>query len=94
MAGDAGFHPGTYGVAVAFCADQFQAEPMITEALVVAQEQRRATDLRQHDVQVAIAIYVSERRATANDRFEKIGAAFGCGYGFETDALFVAAIPE
>src|ERR1043165_3840553 len=94
MAANPRFHPGADSIAVAFCADQFQSQPMVAEALIVAQKQRWTADLSQHDVQVAIPINVRKRGATAYDRLEKIRAAFGLGHGFKTHALFVAAIPE
>ena len=48
LAADTHLDPGTDGVAVAFGADKFQSDPVVVRILVVAQQQRRAANLREH----------------------------------------------
>src|SRR3954469_19798513 len=61
---------------------------------VVSEEEGRAADLSEDDVEVAVAIDVREGGAAADDGFEEVGTAFAGREGFEADAFFVAAIPE
>src|SRR5437879_4810550 len=94
MAGDPHFDHGANRIAVAPGADKLEPQPMVSGALVVAQQQWRAANLRENDVQIAVSIDVGEGRAAANDRFEKIGTALRCRNGLEAEASLVSAIPK
>src|SRR5215470_18979439 len=87
-------NPRADSIPVALGADQLEPEPMVSEALIVAQQQRRAAYLRHHNIQVSVPIDISEGRPATHDRFQQIRAALRRGHGLETDALFVTAIPE
>ena len=90
---DSHFDPGADSVAIAPGANQFEAQPMMSELLFVAQQQRRAVDLRHHHIQIAVAIDIRKRQAPPDDRLEDVAAAFFGRDGQEGHS-FSAAIPE
>ena len=52
--------PGADRVAIALVADEFEAEPVISEMLIIAQQQWRSASLRQDDIEVPVAIDIGE----------------------------------
>ena len=94
LAANAHLDPRADGVAVAFRAHQFQTNPVVMQILVVAQEQRRPADLREHHVEVAIAINVGEGRAASDDGFEQVRAGLVRRYGDKASAALIAGIPK
>src|SRR4051812_31452650 len=66
----------------------------MTEFLIVAQQQRRAIDLRENHVEITIAINVGECRTATHDKFEKIGTGFFWRYSDERRAFRGTRIPE
>src|SRR6266850_381585 len=74
--------------------DQLQAHPVMFQCLVVAQEQGRPVDLRQHHVEIAIAINISERGAASYDRLEEILARLRAADGNEGCATRRAGVPK
>ena len=70
MGADTHLDPSADGVAVAFGANEFQADPVVVQVLVIAQEQRRAANLCEHHIEVAIAVNIGKGRAAPDDGFE------------------------
>ena len=68
---------------------------MMAQLLVVSEQQRRAVDLREHNVEVAVAVDVGESGAAADHRLEDVVAAVFRGDSREA-RIFVdsARVPE
>jgi hypothetical protein len=88
------FDPGADGVAVARFPDQLEADPMMVEMLVVSQQQWRASDLGEDNVQVAVAVDVGKRCAAPDDWLEEIAAALVSGHRLEASGLVWPGVPE
>src|SRR5260221_14579775 len=95
MAGDGCFDPGADRITIACrpVADQLQAEIVVPEALLVAQQQWRAANLREDDVKISVAVDIRVSAATPDDRLEQIRAGLDRADREEPDA-FDAAVPE
>ena len=81
---DAQPDPRANGVAIGLRPDELEAQPMMAQLLVVSKQERRAVDLRQNDVEVAVAVDVGECRAAADNGFENVRAAVPWRDGQET----------
>ena len=57
--------PRPDGGSVAAAADRANAQPVVSVAAVIAQQRRRAVEIVDKDVQVAVAVVVAERSPTA-----------------------------
>lgn len=86
--------PGADAVAIRGGSDEAEADPMVAEGLVVAEEDGRAIDLREDDIEVAIAIDVSVGGPAPGDGAEEIRANLGFGGGEELVLAAAALIPE
>ena len=76
-------HPGADGVVVRTSAGEFQADPIIFEGLIVAEEHWIAAGLGDHDIEVAVGIDVGICGSPADDWFEKISADMSRACGDE-----------
>src|SRR6266576_2685380 len=65
---------------------------MMAESLIVPQQHRRAVDLREHHVEVAVDVRV--RRATSDDGLEQIFAGLRRRHGYEAGAFGRTAVPK
>src|SRR5258708_229692 len=67
---------------------------MVTQMLIVSQQQRRTGDLAKHHIEIPIPVDIGERRTAPDDRFEEVRAAFARGNRHKAEALDITAIPK
>ncbi len=86
--------PGADGIAITLTADELEANPMTMQRLIVAQEQRRPGHLRQHHIEIAVAVNIGKRRSSADDGLEEITAGLFWWNGDKARAAGVTRVPE
>src|SRR5205823_6041887 len=84
----------TNRTAIGFGSNKFYAQPMMLEVLIVAEEQGSAAGLREHHIEVAIAIDVCKRGPATNERLEQIAAGVLLINSGETRPAFRARVPK
>src|SRR5882724_13179733 len=94
LAASADFDPCANRVTIALATDQLESNPMMPQLLLVAQQQWRSAYLRQHDVQIPIAVNVAVGRASPDYRLEQILTTPGRRHRAEAAAAPLAGIPE
>src|ERR1041384_366805 len=62
--------------AVRLCSNQFNFEPMIRTAHIVAQQRRRFVEIDHQNIQVSIIVEVAERASTATVVRSNAGSSF------------------
>src|SRR6266542_246114 len=67
---------------------------MVSKLLIVAQQQRRAVDLCQHNIKVTVAVDVRVCGAAADDRLDQRGTALFGGHHEKTAPCRTAGIPK
>src|SRR6266446_8203296 len=64
------------------------------QILIVAQQQRRPANLREHHIEVTVAINVSKGRTASHDWLEQIGAGFLRRNGNKAPASALTGVPK
>lgn len=67
-------YPGSDRVAVAATADQFDANPMMAEGLVIFEEQGRTVNLGEDEIEIAVVVDIGEGGAASDDRLGYVRA--------------------
>src|SRR5262249_35000095 len=80
------------GVAAFAVAFQFQANPLMSGAALVAQYFRSAAVVDQHDIEIAVAVDVGKGTAAADDRVKQVGS--GGLLRHRLEASFLSSVPE
>ncbi len=92
---DAGVDVGTDGVRIIGGPDEFDAEPVVVEALVISEDEGGSVNLGEDDIEVAVEVEVGISGSTADDGGEEVCAGFVAGDGEEAGGWRSAVgVPE
>src|SRR5882672_2992562 len=76
LAGDDA-HASSDGGAIALCSDQFDLDPILLVAAVIAKKRRRVVHIKNQGIDVAIVVIVAERGAAAGETLADAGSHLG-----------------
>ena len=84
--------PGSDGFRIAISPDDSQPDPMVSEGLVIAEQQRGPMDLGHDHVEVSVPIKICIGRSATYDGLENVFTGFG-GRGADK-RLIASAVPK